>query len=495
MRTNGVLMHISSLPSPYGIGTLGQAAREFADFLSKSGQSSWQMLPICPTGYGDSPYQSYSTFAGNPYFIDLDQLAADGLLLPEEYRNVDWESTPDRVNYGVLYEKRYPILRKAALRLLAQPNALFDTFCAENGWWLDDYALFMALKDAENGRPSWEWAAPIRRREETALAAARETYAQQIAVWKVYQYLFFKQWRELKAYVNGLGIQIIGDLPIYVSRDSVDVWATPDLFQIDENGDPTDVAGCPPDGFSATGQLWGNPLYDWNRMAQDRYSWWMRRIEYLCNVYDILRIDHFRAFDEYYAIPFGSADASPGCWKPGPGKDFFRVLKERLGELPIIAEDLGFVTDSVRELLHYSGCPGMKVLQFAFDSRDSGGPNYIPHNYPVHCVAYVGTHDNDTAAGWMTSAAPEDVEEAVRYLCLNEEEGFHWGLMRGLWSSVAERTIVQAQDLLGLGSDTRMNTPSTMGKNWQWRSLPGVFDDALAQKLYRCMTRFGRIKK
>ena len=495
MRTNGVLMHISSLPSPYGIGTLGQAAREFADFLSKSGQGSWQMLPICPTGYGDSPYQSYSTFAGNPYFIDLDQLAADGLLLPEEYRNVDWESTPDRVNYGVLYEKRYPILRKAALRLLAQPNALFDTFCAENGWWLDDYALFMALKDAENGHPSWEWAAPIRRREETALTAARETYAQQIAVWKVYQYLFFKQWRELKAYVNGLGIQIIGDLPIYVSRDSVDVWATPDLFQIDDNGDPTDVAGCPPDGFSATGQLWGNPLYDWNRMAQDRYSWWMRRIEYLCNVYDILRIDHFRAFDEYYAIPFGSADASPGCWKPGPGKDFFQVLKERLGELPIIAEDLGFVTDSVRELLHYSGCPGMKVLQFAFDSRDSGGPNYIPHNYPVHCVAYVGTHDNDTAAGWMTSAAPEDVEEAVRYLCLNEKEGFHWGLMRGLWSSVAERTIVQAQDLLGLGSDTRMNTPSTMGTNWQWRSLPGVFDDALAQKLYRCMIRFERIKK
>lgn len=495
MRTSGVLMHISSLPSPYGVGTMGKAAREFADFLAKAGQSSWQMLPICPTGYGDSPYQSYSTFAGNPYFIDLDLLAGDGLLKPEEYQNVDWESTPDRVNYGVLYEKRYPILRKAALRLLAQPNAQFDAFVKQNSWWLEDYALFMTLKDAGSGRPSWEWDIPIRTRQESALAEARETYAQDIAVWKAYQYLFFKQWYELKAYVNGLGIQIIGDLPIYVSRDSVDVWATPILFQLNQEGDPVDVSGCPPDGFSATGQLWGNPLYDWEYMAKDDYSWWMGRIEYLCKVYDILRIDHFRAFDEYYAIPYGSVDASPGCWKPGPSKNFFRVLKEKFGTLPIIAEDLGFVTDSVRELLRYSGCPGMKVLQFAFDSRDGGGPNYIPHNYPTHCVAYIGTHDNDTAAGWMTSADPGDVAEAVRYFHLSSEEGYHWGLMRGLWSSVAELTVVQAQDILGLGSETRMNTPSTMGSNWQWRSLPGAFDDELAQQLHRSMVRYGRIKE
>jgi len=262
VRSSGVLMHISSLPSPYGVGTLGKAAREFADFLVAAGQKSWQMLPICPTGYGDSPYQSYSTFAGNPYFIDLDLLAEDGLLVPEEYQGVDWESAPDRVNYGALYEKRYPVLRKAALRLLDRNDPQFDTFCAENAGWLEDYALFMTLKDAQNGRPSWEWDNALRKREPAALEAARSTYAQDIAVWKAYQYLFFRQWWALKDYVNGLGIRIIGDLPIYVSRDSVDVWATPELFQMNENGEPTDVAGCPPDGFSATGQLWGNPLYD-----------------------------------------------------------------------------------------------------------------------------------------------------------------------------------------------------------------------------------------
>lgn len=486
-------MHLSSLPAPYGIGTMGQAARDFIDFLAAAGQSYWQLLPICPTSYGDSPYQSFSTFAGNPYFIDLDLLCAQGLLDRVEFSDIDWESAPNDINYGVLYQKRYPVLRRAAERFLLSPPEDFEPFCQANTFWLEDYALFMALKSLHGGAPWQEWAPPLRNREPHALEAVRRDQAGETAFWKVLQYLFFHQWARLKQYANGKGVRLIGDLPIYVSLDSVDVWAHPELFQLDENRVPREVAGCPPDGFSAEGQLWGNPLFDWDYMAQDGYAWWVRRIDYLCGVYDVLRIDHFRGFDGYYAIPYGDTTAKNGRWKQGPGMDLFRAVEQAIGRKEIIAEDLGFLTDSVRQLLRDSGFPGMKVLEFAFDSRDGSGGDYLPHSYPTHCVAYIGTHDNDTAQGWMLTADPGDVAYAKDYLRLTESEGYHWGMMRALWASTADLTVVQAQDLLGLGSESRMNTPSTVGSNWRWRALPGRFTPDLAAKLRHCMKLYGRL--
>ena len=491
MRESGVLMHLTSLPSPYGIGTMGAAAREFVDFLAAAGQRYWQLLPICPTSYGDSPYQSFSTFAGNPYLIDLDLLAQDGLLRPEEYRSIDWESTPDRVNYGVLYQKRLPVLRLAARRLLADPPAAYGTFCAANDFWLPDYALFMALKDAHGGRAWSEWEAPLRRRDPAALESARQQYADDIAFWQAVQYLFFDQWQGLKAYANDHGVRIIGDLPIYVAADSVDVWSSPQSFQLDGDLRPIEIAGCPPDGFSATGQLWGNPLYDWDAMAKDGYRWWVRRIQVLSGIYDVLRIDHFRGFAGYYAIPRGATTAAGGRWRKGPGMDLFRAVDAALGKREIIAEDLGFLTDDVRELLAQSGYPGMKVLEFAFDSRESG--NYLPHTYPRHCVVYTGTHDNEPLNGWFETADPAGVAYAVEYLRLTPEEGYHWGMMRAAWASVADLAVVQAQDLLGLGHEARMNAPSTLGGNWCWRALPGSFTPELARRLHRQMELYGRL--
>ena len=486
-------MHISSLPSPHGIGSMGAAAREFVDFLKAAGQSCWQLLPICPTSYGDSPYQSFSTYAGNPYFIDLDELAQMGLLSGSEYEAIDWESSADDINYGALHEKRYPVLRKAAERFRKHPPSDYEGFIRENEYWLEDYALFMALKNAHGGASWQDWPKELKMREERALGEARRQYAQEAEFFKVLQYLFFRQWRALRSYANANGISIIGDLPIYVSLDGVDVWAHPELFQLDETLRPREVAGCPPDGFSETGQLWGNPLFDWDYMKKDGYTWWIRRIEYLCSVYDILRIDHFRGFDSYYAIPFGEADARSGQWRKGPGMELFREMERSIGQQPIIAEDLGYLTDSVRELLRESGFPGMKILEFGFDSRDANSSEYLPYKYSPGCVAYTGTHDNDTAAGWMTSAVPEDVARAVEYLGLNETEGYHWGMMRGLWASASELTIVQGQDLLGLGSEARMNTPSTVGRNWRWRSLPGSFTPELAVKLRHKMELYRRL--
>ncbi len=491
MRAAGVLMHLTSLPSPYGIGTMGAAARDFVEFLAAAGQRYWQILPVCPTSYGDSPYQSFSTFAGNPYLIDLDLLAADGLLEPAEYRTIDWESAPDRVNYGALYQKRWAVLRKACARLLAAPPAAYGDFCRENAFWLPDYALFMALKDAHGGRPWTDWEPPLRRRDPDALAQARQTYAADLDFWQAVQYLFFAQWHALKAYANDRGIRIIGDLPIYVAADSVDVWSTPEAFQLDENLCPTEVAGCPPDGFSATGQLWGNPLYDWDAMARQEYAWWVRRIRVLCNTYDVLRIDHFRGFAGYYAIPYGSSDACGGRWRPGPGIALFRAVEKALGRPSILAEDLGFLTDDVRTLLRESGFPGMKVLEFGFDSRDGG--DYLPHTYPRHCVVYTGTHDNEPVNGWFDTAPAADTARAVEYLRLTREEGYHWGMMRSAWGSVADLAIVQAQDLLGLGHEARMNTPSTLGGNWSWRALPGAFSPDLAAKIRHDMELYGRL--
>ena len=487
-------MPISSLPSPYGIGTLGVEARKFADFLAAGGQSCWQILPVGPTSYGDSPYQSFSSFAGNPYFIDLDALADQGLLERSEFASLNWGDNPEYVDYGLMYETRYPVLHKACDRLLAQSRPDFAAFCEEQKDWLEDYALFMALKDRHGGASWFTWPEALRLRRPAALKKVRTELAGELAFWKAVQYLFFGQWNAWKKYVNSLGISIIGDLPIYVSGDSADVWANPDQFQLDGKGLPTEVAGCPPDGFSADGQLWGNPLFNWEKMKEDGYAWWLRRISFQFKLYDTLRIDHFRGFDSYYAIPYGDKTARNGRWKPGPGIAFFKAVNKALGRKDIIAEDLGFLTPSVRKLLKDSGYPGMKVLEFAFDSRD-GENDYLPHRYPAHCVVYAGTHDNDTIQGWMASAPKKDVSFAKAYLRLSKREGYHWGMMRGAWASPADLAVMQFQDLLGLGPEARMNIPSTLGNNWKWRTLSGSFDEKLAKRLRRDMAVYQRLPK
>jgi 4-alpha-glucanotransferase len=483
-------MPVTSLPSPYGVGTLGQEARDFASFLAAAGQRVWQLLPIGPTSYGDSPYQSFSAFAGNPYWIDLPSLEQEGLLMPEEYRSLDWGGDPQAVDYGALYEKRYPVLRLAVSRLLAQPPEDYTAFCEENRFWLPDYALFMALKEVHGGASWQDWPEPLRRREEAALAAFRAAHSDALDFWQGVQYLFFHQWKSLKAFVNSLGISLLGDVPIYVAEDSADVWSQPEQFQLDEALLPIEVAGCPPDAFSADGQLWGNPLFDWEAMARDGFSWWQTRIAHQKGIYDLLRIDHFRGLSAYYSIPRG-VSAREGRWRQGPGMALIRALEAGPGTQGLIAEDLGYLDEPVRALLRDSGLPGMKVLQFAFDSREES--DYLPHNYEHHCVVYTGTHDNDTAAGWFLSAPPDDVAKAKEYLRLSEEEGLHWGLMRGAWSSVGDLAIVQMQDVLGLGSEARMNTPSTPSQNWRWRMLPGAATPELAARLRRQAELYGRI--
>lgn len=492
MRASGILMPISSLPSPYGIGTMGAAARSFVDFLVKAGQAYWQILPVCPTSYGDSPYQSFSTFAGNPYFIDLDDLAKQGLLLPEEYASIDWECTPDCINYGVMYEKRYAVLRCAAKRLLAKPGADYRRFVKENDFWLPDYALFMALKDAHNGACWLEWEEPLRRREPAALAAARQQYADDVAFWQAVQFMFYSQWQALKHYANQQEIRIIGDLPIYVALDSVDVWSCPQEFQLDENLLPTEVAGCPPDGFSATGQLWGNPLFDWDSMAKTGYAWWVRRIKHMCSIYDVVRIDHFRGFAGYYAIPYGEATAQNGRWREGPGYALFAAIKKKLGSPRIIAEDLGFLTEDVTALLKQCGYPGMKVLEFAFDPREPS--NYLPHNYTENCICYTGTHDNETLMQFCENLSPESDAYAREYLGIGPDDDLPDAIIDAGMQSKANLFVAQIQDYLRLGAEARMNEPGTLKpQNWRWRLVPGQLTDALAEKIARLTNAAKRV--
>ena len=493
MRKSGVLMHISSLSDPYGIGTLGNAAREFVDFLHEAGQSFWQVLPICPTGYGDSPYQSFSCEAGNPYFIDPDELARQGLLEKKDYQNRAWGKDPARVDYGALYRERFAVLFRAAKTYLEDPSDDYESFLRENASWIDDYAVFMTLKNCNGGKSWYEWEKPFKERDGEAMGAFRAQHAGEIEIWKVIQYFFFRQWFALKKYANRKGIRIIGDLPIYVAQDSVSVWTRRQLFQLDEDGMPKEVSGCPPDGFSAAGQLWGNPLYDWEYMKQDHYAWWTARIDYLCRVFDVLRIDHFRGFESYYAIPAGDATAQNGRWRPGPGIALFDCVRDAIGKKDIIAENLGYLTPGVEKLLKESGFPGMKVVQFCFDERDSDGDRSLPHCFEENCVAYIGTHDNDTALGWLKSARPEDTDRAIEYMHLNEDEGYGWGMLRTLWGTKAGITIAQAQDLLELGSEARMNIPSGQKGNWVWRALPGDFTPELAQKLRDLTLQYDRL--
>lgn len=485
-RGSGVLLHLSSLPSPGGIGTMGRAARDFVDFLAQAGQCCWQLLPICPTGFGDSPYQSPSSFAGNPYFIDPEQLVEQGLLEAQEWEDVCEETDPERVDYGSLYDRRHALLRIAAQRFLDKSPEDFGQFCATNAHWLENHALFMALKKHHGDTPWHSWKYPLKERQSEALADFNREHAQTVAMEKAVQYLFFQQWGRLKEYANEKGISVIGDMPIYVALDSVEVWAHRELFQLDEEGIPREVAGCPPDGFAANGQLWGNPLFDWEFMAGDGYQWWVKRVDHLCQLYDAVRVDHFRGLDSYYCIPYGSADARVGRWRQGPGLELLRAL----GDRPLLAEDLGFLTPSVRQLLQESGYPGMKVVQFGFDSRD-GESDHLPHNHPERCVAYLGTHDNDTMMGWLNNAG-EDAAYAAEYLRLGCGSA-HWDALCALWSGVARLTVVQGQDLMGLGSESRMNTPGTLGQNWCWRAKQDAFTQDMAQEIRRKMELYGRI--
>ena len=493
MRTSGVLMPISSLPSPYGIGTMGKQAKKFVDFLDKAGQKYWQILPICPTSYGDSPYQSFSSFAGNPYFIDLEYLCKDKLLTKKECGSFDWGGSEKYIDYGIMYISRYKLLKKAYARFVKNIPDDYEQFCKTEAEWLDEYALFMALKDANDGVAWFEWDEDLKKRKPEAIEAAKKEYADDIDFYKMLQYLFFKQWRQLKAYANSKNIEIIGDVPIYVAGDSADVWANPKQFYLDEDLNPIEVAGCPPDAFSADGQLWGNPLFRWDVMKKDGYAWWTKRISAMADLYDIIRIDHFRGFDSYYAIPAEDDTAKNGEWKEGPGMDLFKVLEKKLGKLPIIVEDLGFLTPSVIKLLKDSGFPGMKVVQFAFDSREDS--DYLPHNYPKNCVVYTGTHDNDTVMGWMKTAPKSAVKFAKEYLNLTKEEGYNWGMMRAAWSSVADMAIVPMQDILGPGSEARINTPSTIGENWKWRATADQIDNSIAKKLRKCMKMYARLNE
>ena len=490
-RKSGILLHISSLPSPYGIGTLGREAYAFADFLRAAGQRYWQLLPLGPTSYGDSPYQSFSTFAGNPYLIDLDLLAEDGLLDRADLKKINWGTNPRYVDYGRIYDSRFDVLRAAFQKGYPRDREAVEAFRRENKW-LDSYALFMAVK-RHFGMKSWlDWPdEDLRLRRAEALERAREELAEDIAFYAYLQYLFFRQWDALREYIHSLGIRIIGDLPIYVAMDSADVWAEPEFFQLGEGNVPTEVSGVPPDYFSADGQLWGNPLYDYDRMKADGYGWWIRRVEGAGRLFDIIRIDHFRGLESYWAVPYGADTAKNGRWRKGPGMDLVGTLTSWFPGLSFIAEDLGFLTPEVRRLLEDSGLPGMKVLEFAFDAREPS--NYLPHTYNRHCVCYVGTHDNETVEQWRWQADRADVTFARKYLGLNDAEGFHWGMIRGGMSSVADTFVVQMQDCLGLGAEGRMNTPGTPEGNWRWRLLPGEASPALAKKLYQYTRMYGRI--
>lgn len=492
MRKSGILLPISSLPSRYGIGTFGKEAYKFADFLAEAGQSAWQLLPLGPTSYGDSPYSSFSASAGNPYYIDLDLLTEDGLLKPGEAGAIDWGTDPMYVDYGKIYEHRFDILRLATERGWKRDAEKVSEFVEANRGWLPDYALFMALK-RHFGMKSWiEWPdEDARMRVPAAMDKYRRELDADIRLFTYAQYLFFGQWNALREYVHSLGIEIIGDIPIYVALDSADVWSDPKSFLLDERNVPTVVAGVPPDYFSAEGQLWGNPIYDWERMKDDGYGWWIRRIESAKRLYDVIRIDHFRGFDSYWAVPYGETTAMNGEWRTGPGIGLVGVLRDWFHGTRFIAEDLGYLTPSVMQLVEESGFPGMKVLEFAFDSREPS--NYLPHTYTPNCVCYVGTHDNEAAMQWWKKISRADAQYARRYLGLNSREGINWGLIRGGMSSVAELFVAQLQDYLGLGAEGRINEPGTLGGNWRWRLQPGQLTGELCDKIYEFTKMYGRL--
>ncbi|MBO4901578.1 MAG: 4-alpha-glucanotransferase [Lachnospiraceae bacterium] len=493
MRKSGILLPIAGLPAKYGIGTFGKEAYRFVDQLKEAGQTYWQILPLGATGYGDSPYQSFSTFAGNPYYIDLEMLVEEGLLKEEDIEPFDFGDNEHYIDYEKIYKSRFKVLRMAYENCNLEYNGSFWEFVGDNKFWLEDYALFMAVKNAFDGKSFAEWDDDIRLRKPEAMQHYKNLYADEINFYRFQQFFFMKQWKKLKQYANENGIEIIGDIPIYVAFDSADTWSDPKLFQVDENCMPVAVAGCPPDAFSDLGQLWGNPLYDWEYHAKTGYEWWTKRMFHCRKLYDVVRVDHFRGFDSYYAIPFGKEDAKEGVWEKGPGMDLFDTLRRVLGETKIIAEDLGFLTPSVLELVRQSGFPGMKVLQFAFDPRE---PNdYLPHNYQNNCVVYTGTHDNDTLLGWLKELPEEDREYAKEYMGISSDrdEEIAEGVIRLAMGSVAKVCIVPIQDYLGKDGSARTNKPATLGDNWKWRMSADDLTDEVVKKIHRMTWMYSRL--
>ncbi len=494
MRRSGILLPVSSIPSEYGIGTFGKKAYEFVDFLKASGQKLWQILPLGQTGYGDSPYQSFSTFAGNPYFIDLVELIEEGLLTKAECDSYDFGINPEYIDYEKVYLSRYKVLRKAYDRALLkgiEKEKTYQEFVSRNADWLQDYALYMSVKDSF-GSVCWiEWDEDIRLRKPEAVKEYTETLADEIGFYKFQQYLFVKQWKALKEYANKQGVLIVGDIPIYVAFDSADTWASPELFQLDEENLPIGVAGCPPDAFSETGQLWGNPLYAWDYHEKTDFDWWMKRIAYCYELYDIVRIDHFRGFDEYWFVPYGDETAVNGHWTKGPGYKLFETMKRKLGDKAVIAEDLGFLTDSVIELVEKTGFPGMKIMEFAFGSDANN--EYLPHNYKPNSIVYTGTHDNETIMGWYENVGDPDRTYADEYLGIKEGDKVNMKFIAAALCSVADTVVIPMQDYLGLGNEARINTPSTLGGNWEWRMKDGVLTEKLAEEIYKMTKNYGRL--
>ncbi len=489
-RSSGILLPIFSLPSCCGIGTLGREAYRFADALKAARQTYWQVLPLGPTSYGDSPYQSFSTFAGNPYFIDLELLAEEGLLDRSDLEEPDWGDDPRFVDYGKIYAARFPVLRRAFARGYPRDREAVEQFSRENRW-VRDYALFMALKTHFCMKSWLEWEdREIARHMSPAVERYEKLLAEDVQFYTYLQYLFFRQWEKLKKYIHSLGIQIIGDLPIYVAMDSADVWAEPEFFQLDGEGRPVEVSGVPPDYFSADGQLWGNPLYDYDRMKADGFGWWIRRVEGASRLFDVVRIDHFRGLESYWAVPYGETTARSGRWRKGPGMDLVGVLTSWFNDLRFIAEDLGFLTPEVHQLLSDSGLPGMKVLEFAFDPREPS--NYLPHTYTPNCVCYAGTHDNETLLQWEQRADRATLAYAREYLGIGRRAPLNRAILRAGMRSVAGIFIAQMQDYLELGEEGRVNEPGTTQGNWRWRLLPGEIDEALVEKIARCTRLYGR---
>jgi 4-alpha-glucanotransferase len=489
-RASGVLLHISSLPSPYGVGTLGREAYRFVDFLKSSGQSYWQVLPLGPTGYGDSPYQVVSSFAGNPYFIDLDMLVEEGILEDRDILKVDFGDNPEVVDYYKLFLERVPLLKKAYHNRRVEHMESVSRFRLEHELWIEDYSLYMALKYRFNQAPYYSWSEEIVRRDPMAIKKLEGELREEIDFWIFVQYLFYSQWFKLKDYANKKGISILGDVPIYVGRDSVDVWANSKVFCLNESYFPKLISGVPPDDFSADGQLWGNPVYDWEYLSNNGYMWWADRLSHDMKLFDSLRIDHFRGFESFWAIPSDSLTASAGAWVEGPGDFFFEAMERKLGQLDLIAEDLGFLTPEVYRLKEKTGFMGMKILQFAFDGNVYNP--YLPHNFERNSVVYIGTHDNDTAVGWMNNLDSYSRERLEEYLNISIGNDFHWDMIRAAHSSTSRLSILQLQDILGLGSEARMNRPSTEEGNWVWRARADYWENDIDLKLGNLTKIYGR---
>lgn len=490
-RSSGVLMHITSLPGEFGIGTFGKSAYDFVDFLEETKQTYWQILPLTTTSYGDSPYQSFSAVAGNLNLIDFSLLKEDGLLEESDYSNVNFGENPEKVDYALLFEARRPILEKAVANTTKNSEVLakIEKFEAENSSWLADYAEYMAIKESFGYQSFIHWDEDIKNGEEAARQKYRTELQDSIRYYTVTQYFFFKQWLALKEYANKKGIKIIGDMPIYVSADSVEMWTMPELFKVDENNEPLYVAGCPADDFSPTGQLWGNPIYDWTKHKEQGFSWWIYRVQESFKIYDVLRIDHFKGFSDFWQIDRDAENAVNGTWEAGPGIELFQKIKEQLGDLPIIAENLGFIDEKAEKLLDDSGYPGMKILQFAFPGEDNLDR---PHHYTKNSVAYTGTHDNDVVNGWYEKLSESEKELVSEYLNRRNEETITEAMIRGIYSSVSDYAIVTMQDLLDKDATSRMNVPSTVGGNWEWRMLAEDLTEERKEFLENITVRYSR---